>query len=465
MFVLSQSATSLAAGFQTKSLIELTVAPAMREKTLLYEVRRRYRRGYRRYGRYRRRWPGQLQKTEGDTAPSNTAQTQSGTEGQQKPTILPSQPRQAQTEPQKPITAPPPSETRKPAPANARGRAAATASNNFQNPAQAARPTTSVGEPAPSVVPSRQAAIAPSNRTAPETRAPVGSLTTPPAPEKPVVVPTTPPPPPPGWSEQQVVAGLDQCLKLLSGKNIAFDALLPIKQGECGLPAPILLKSFQNNGAALEIKPAPTTSCAMASALHRWIDEVVQPQAKVHLNAAIVRFTNASAFVCRTQYNEAGRRLSEHATGNALDISEFVTSTGEVVTPLDHWNAGDKRAAFLRAVHAGACRFFGTTLGPEANAAHKNHFHLDMTPRRQGICDFTPEQIAAKQREDARAKFVAAQADKNAALQKTAAAQNAPSRKHLAKRRMQFRAFERFALAEPPESGYLPPGVRPGTRR
>jgi hypothetical protein len=43
---------------------------------------------------------------------------------------------------------------------------------------------------------------------------------------------------------------------------------------------------------------------------------------------------------------------------------------------------GDPRRAFLREIHARACRHFGTVLGPEANNAHKNHFHVDMAPRR-----------------------------------------------------------------------------------
>ena len=46
------------------------------------------------------------------------------------------------------------------------------------------------------------------------------------------------------------------------------------------------------------------------------------------------------------------------------------------------------RAQFLRAVHAAACHIFGTTLGPEANEAHRNHFHVDMAERKyKKICD------------------------------------------------------------------------------
>jgi hypothetical protein len=44
--------------------------------------------------------------------------------------------------------------------------------------------------------------------------------------------------------------------------------------------------------------------------------------------------------------------------------------------------SSNARAVFVKAVHAEACKMFGTVLGPEANEAHKDHFHLDMKPRR-----------------------------------------------------------------------------------
>lgn len=45
-------------------------------------------------------------------------------------------------------------------------------------------------------------------------------------------------------------------------------------------------------------------------------------------------------------------------------------------------------ARFLHEIHAGGCRIFGTTLGPEANEAHRNHFHVDMAERKvRKICD------------------------------------------------------------------------------
>jgi hypothetical protein len=41
----------------------------------------------------------------------------------------------------------------------------------------------------------------------------------------------------------------------------------------------------------------------------------------------------------------------------------------------------DGRMLFLKGAHATACKTFGTVLGPEANNAHRNHFHVDMAKR------------------------------------------------------------------------------------
>ncbi len=59
----------------------------------------------------------------------------------------------------------------------------------------------------------------------------------------------------------------------------------------------------------------------------------------------------------------------------------------ELVKPTAEPTA-EKRRAFLHDAQEAACKIFGTTLGPEANAAHRNHFHVDMAPRKhKKICD------------------------------------------------------------------------------
>jgi hypothetical protein len=68
---------------------------------------------------------------------------------------------------------------------------------------------------------------------------------------------------------------------------------------------------------------------------------------------------------------------SQHATANAIDISGFTLDGGRQISILRDWTSKGPEAAFLKEVHHRACRYFRVALGPEYNAAHKNHFHFD----------------------------------------------------------------------------------------
>ena len=51
--------------------------------------------------------------------------------------------------------------------------------------------------------------------------------------------------------------------------------------------------------------------------------------------------------------------------------------------PITAESAPDSKSQFITYLHEDACRRFGTVLGPNANEAHKDHFHLDMKKRRR----------------------------------------------------------------------------------
>ena len=72
---------------------------------------------------------------------------------------------------------------------------------------------------------------------------------------------------------------------------------------------------------------------------------------------------------------------SEHATGNAVDVSAFVLEDGRRISVLGDWNDADEAAGFLHAARDAACDVFGTVLSPDYNAAHADHFHLDQEAR------------------------------------------------------------------------------------
>lgn len=195
-----------------------------------------------------------------------------------------------------------------------------------------------------------------------------------------------PPAPPDNWNEKLISDAKKECERLISEKDYEFEALEPFKDGVCGAPAPIVIKAL-NFASKVEIVPAPTITCPLADAVRRWIADVVQPRAKALLEDEIVSLTNVASYHCRTRYNDPAQRMSQHAFANALDISEFMTAKGERISLIEHWNANDARSKFLKEIHDSACKFFGTVLGPNANAAHKSHFHLDMAKRRfQSYC-------------------------------------------------------------------------------
>ena len=68
--------------------------------------------------------------------------------------------------------------------------------------------------------------------------------------------------------------------------------------------------------------------------------------------------------------------MSTHATASAIDISGFDLTDGTRIRLLKDWDESDAKAQFLRDVRDTPCDWFGTTLGPDYNAAHADHFHL-----------------------------------------------------------------------------------------
>jgi hypothetical protein len=303
------------------------------------------------------------------------------------------------------------------------------------------------------------------------------------------------------WTEEEITDAKAQCDKALKDIALDYEALPPIKEGVCGAPAPILVKSIGSD-PKVAITPPATMTCALAAGLASWLKDKVQPEAQAQLGTQVVKLANASSYVCRNRYGGANTPLSEHALANALDVSEFVFASGVHITVLDGWprlanstpsssasDAGEmaggfttasqivtrspepnlddgtirvtrikanpfvpvppaeakppappvadsqgpsvvstaksnpfvapaeaatpkaaarevntksatvphddqdgtlaeRESAFIKEAHDDACQVFGTTLGPEANDAHKNHFHLDMKARRHaGLCD------------------------------------------------------------------------------
>ncbi len=69
---------------------------------------------------------------------------------------------------------------------------------------------------------------------------------------------------------------------------------------------------------------------------------------------------------------------SEHATGNAVDITTFTLEDGKTIHVADARDLSATSYQLLRGLRTTACGYFSTVLGPGSNAAHASQFHFDM---------------------------------------------------------------------------------------
>ena len=145
--------------------------------------------------------------------------------------------------------------------------------------------------------------------------------------------------------------------------------------GACGIDNAVEVKSV----AGIVLQPAARMDCPTASALRRWVSEGVMPATD---NQA-VSLRIVGGYSCRNRNSAASGKLSEHAFGRAIDIAGIGLNTGREITVLTGWNS-QRDSAALRRMWQAACGTFGTVLGPNANAQHRDHFHFDTARYRSG---------------------------------------------------------------------------------
>lgn len=195
----------------------------------------------------------------------------------------------------------------------------------------------------------------------------------------PVVMPV--PPPLTKWEDDEIATAQQDCKALLADIEVTLKPVAPIRKGECGTPAPVRVSAVgvsQDKKGGVKIKPAATLNCKFTARFANWVRDELQPLAQQHLGAKVKTIHNMSSYSCRRRYNGTTTKISEHALANALDIGGMTLTNGVEVSVLKHWDEHAEKSDFLKAVHKSACEAFVVVLGPEANEAHKNHFHFDV---------------------------------------------------------------------------------------
>jgi hypothetical protein len=169
-----------------------------------------------------------------------------------------------------------------------------------------------------------------------------------------------------------------QCRRSLVAPHIEAQTIAdrPLRDG-CGWINAVRVSTAGGVQAGFD----PLT-CEAAAALALWLEHEVQPLARELLGQRVTSIRNFGSYSCRNIVgNPMWKALrSQHATANALDIAGFTLANGRSITVLGSWSGDGPEARFLKAVHARACRYFRVAIGPDYNAAHRDHFHFDRGP-------------------------------------------------------------------------------------
>jgi hypothetical protein len=220
------------------------------------------------------------------------------------------------------------------------------------------------------------------------------------------------------WKLARLSSDPAACRAVLEASGAAFSPVEPMRTGGgCGWDDAVRIRA-----TGVAYSPPFVLSCPAAVSLALWERHALQPAARAHFGAPVTRIDHLGSYACRNVYGQAEGRRSRHATADALDIAGFRWADGRRVTLLRDWappaipqppaaqvraadRAGDRgdaqaddrpdrapgaaaprapAARFLQEARDGACRFFDGVLGPDYNAAHRDHFHLDRGPYR--IC-------------------------------------------------------------------------------
>ncbi len=175
-----------------------------------------------------------------------------------------------------------------------------------------------------------------------------------------------------------------QCRAVLAQARMRYEPLPDRDTGEgCGFRNAVTIRE-----TSVQVSEPFSLSCRSAVALAMWERHALQSAAHTYLGSKVARIDHFGSYACRNVYGREEARRSQHATADAFDIAGFVLEDGRTVRVVRDWDedetTADEKGRFLREAHRGACRFFSAVLGPEYNAAHRDHLHVDRGS--YGIC-------------------------------------------------------------------------------
>ena len=165
----------------------------------------------------------------------------------------------------------------------------------------------------------------------------------------------------------------------LCDQALATSGLRTARQADSGANSTCPLTNvLRVQGGEVALSSSFLASCPLAVAFALFERHGLQPAAMAVYGQKVTRVDHLGSFACRNMYGRESGSRSQHATASALDIAGFRLADGRTVSVLKDWPKDDADARFLRQARDGACEAFSVVLSPDYNAAHRNHFHVDV---------------------------------------------------------------------------------------
>ena len=173
-----------------------------------------------------------------------------------------------------------------------------------------------------------------------------------------------------------------QCRNQLSDMGVSFADVDAIASGSsCGIAYPVKLQSLSGG---VKVSPNVTVNCQTALAFSQWVQNEVAPAVRVRYLTGLDSIQTMGGYSCR-RINSARptKTMSEHATGNAIDIGGFKLKNGKEIDVSKKGLFAFRAKGLLNSIRASSCGYFSTVLGP-GYPKHDDHFHFDLKNRSSG---------------------------------------------------------------------------------
>jgi len=213
-----------------------------------------------------------------------------------------------------------------------------------------------------------------------------------PRPRPPVEIVQQTVPQPLSGEEAEVDGEFKSCVDALNRLGVGFSVENPIvTESRCQVPDAVRLISVGSTEATITLPAKPVLDCGYALRLAIWLSDVAAPVVKSFAQSPLISVATGPGYQCRNRNNQKSGKISEHAFGNAIDITAFGLASRKTVRVSTILDGSPPQIRMLMALRISSCGYFTTVLGPGSNEAHKAHFHLDFAKRGKGwnyrICE------------------------------------------------------------------------------